>query len=941
MARRPLVAWPLARAVLSNVAARPSETEQVPPRVQKLLQLSKQVEALDLPEAEPTPAMQFLLVGGQLGSPPRLKKKRVKKAPKVTQDSAQAMQDAARPVLPPLALDRIRPAAPQPSTGTAAAAPSALLFNANDVLPDGTAPPTVRVPAWLAAKLKPHQWEGVRFMWDNMVLARARGEQPGCVLAHSMGLGKTLQALTFLHCLHSEEPGLRTLLLVPANVLANWADEFQCWLPSGGPGLTRSHVSAFGLAKQKTDTPAARRATIQAWAASTGVGSVLLCTPTLFVNLVAPAVPELRKGTPTAEDVALATLLLDQTDVVCVDEAHEMRAKDGKRKRACGALRTQRRLALTGSPLQNNLSEFWAMMDFVRPGDMETEKEFARKFTTPIQAGLAPGATKAEVRVMCKRLGVLHMTMESYVNRKGPELLDQWLPRKTELRVTLQLSPLQHALACALHEHTAGAGGLAIEACSRSIADRPADLRAKCLMVEDQLARGAAAAAAAAAAAGAELLAASQPEEAQDEEAADPEGAAEVGPSTSGRSLSSEFYLECLRRIRAAGLADDAPLPSAKQEYLAAAARWCADHGQHILLFSQFTKTLDVCQSALADRLGWVAGRDWLRLDGATKATKRQELIEQFNAAASKGTPPHLFMLSTKAGGVGINLTGATRVILLDPTWNPTYLTQAAARVHRFGQEQPTFIHHLVVGGSVEGRVYAVAGAKAQLSDRVVDRNHAAVASGGTAHVHREPPPAPPAPPDESALAAAAAAAADPMLCAILAQDGPSAGGHGWVAAVVGHAEELRRSRALELSAADQREAAAEFLAAEAAEVAGSAAQLGGPGLLKPLTARGARLQNRIARMARPESAPVGGAGEGAQALQKLHTTADPPDTVQPNSPAGRKRQLSGALASPPKRARASRGDQRDDDGVPLRPVVPQQLAVGGHDCVDLTGDSD
>jgi hypothetical protein len=282
-------------------------------------------------------------------------------------------------------------AAAAAATAAAAAAAATAASAAEPRVPlsadEGDGGDGLLVAARLQALLKPHQCAGVRFMWANLVTtwrtaeaaraAAASGasgsaeepealQQPGCVLAHFMGLGKSLQTLTFLHTLHRAEPGLRVLLMMPTNVLANWEAEFSKWLPVGSPGLNRSHVHIVGLAKP--ETLAQRLATIELWAASTH-GAVLLISTSMFEKRVtagfARSKPRKRKSAAAAVDldavdagpaaaapepdaVRMATLLCESADVCVVDEAHELRNRNGLRAIALRKIKTARRLALTG-----------------------------------------------------------------------------------------------------------------------------------------------------------------------------------------------------------------------------------------------------------------------------------------------------------------------------------------------------------------------------------------------------------------------------------------------------------------------------------------------------------------------------------------------------------------------------------------------------------------
>ena len=145
---------------------------------------------------------------------------------------------------------------------------------------------------------------------------------------------------------------------------------------------------------------------------------------------------------------------------------------------------------------------------------------------------------------------------------------------------------------------------------------------------------------------------------------------------------------------------------SAKLELLVDRLETCAAEGHKALVFSQWTSLLDLVEPQLV-----AAGLGFVRLDGATR--DRTDVVAQFQAAAG----PPVFLISLKAGGVGLNLTAADHVFLLDPWWNPAVEEQAADRAHRIGQDKPVFVHRLVAAGTVEERILALQAKKRALAD--------------------------------------------------------------------------------------------------------------------------------------------------------------------------------------------------------------------------------
>lgn len=142
---------------------------------------------------------------------------------------------------------------------------------------------------------------------------------------------------------------------------------------------------------------------------------------------------------------------------------------------------------------------------------------------------------------------------------------------------------------------------------------------------------------------------------------------------------------------------------------------------EKIVLVSNYTSTLDVLQNLVSSR-----GLTWLRLDGSTPADKRQQLVEKFNRTDNKAA--FAFLLSAKAGGAGINLIGASRLVLFDLDWNPATDLQAMARIHRDGQKRPVMIYRMLTTGCIDEKIFQRQITKQGLADSVMDNKSSASA---------------------------------------------------------------------------------------------------------------------------------------------------------------------------------------------------------------------
>ncbi|EFN53209.1 hypothetical protein CHLNCDRAFT_137064 [Chlorella variabilis] len=379
-----------------------------------------------------------------------------------------------------------------------------------------------------ASVLKQHQREGIQFIWDALVtdfLDDSQDLAGGCLLAHHMGLGKTLQTVTFLASFSMVQPEARYLVLVPKVVLFNWVAEFEKWLPRlppGAPGL-----SVVVIAEKEDEEEQ-----VQRWHRTPS--AVLICTHDKFRDRVL----EVRRGPkPKAQSsgnldalqrqaaapqplgpaegqaqqlqgqaslprgpLSVAEMLREGASVVCVDEAHVVKSETSKIRKALESVTTKRRLALTGYPLQNNLAEMYAMISWCDP-DLIPKEEWLMKFADPIMAGQLPGATLAEIRIMNQRLALLHDIISRMVHRRGEEILKEELPQKREVVLKLALSPSQHKVYRRFIEGTDEARCRSVLADAeklRMLCDRPSEFKA---WLEKVVAEGRAAAAALAAAA--------------------------------------------------------------------------------------------------------------------------------------------------------------------------------------------------------------------------------------------------------------------------------------------------------------------------------------------------------------------------------------------------------------------------------------------------------
>nr|CAI5867432.1 unnamed protein product [Callosobruchus analis] len=329
--------------------------------------------------------------------------------------------------------------------------------------------PDVFVAPQISRIIKPHQIGGVRFLYDNVVESISRfGSSSGfgCILAHSMGLGKTLQIVTFSDVFLRYTPAKTILCIMPINTLQNWMAEYNMWLPTA-ENAPNSPLNAHGEVRPRTfnlhvlndshRTLVARAAVIREWRSK---GGVLLIGYEQFRLLsmrkfqksrskkamfMEETPPEDTKNKMLFDEVQTA-LVSPGPDLVICDEGHRIKNSHASISQALKQLHTKRRVVLTGYPLQNNLMEYWCMVDFVRPNYLGTKTEFCNMFERPIMNGQCIDSTEADIKLMRYRAHVLHSLLLGFVQRRSHTVLQTALPQKEEYVLLIRMTPFQRTL---------------------------------------------------------------------------------------------------------------------------------------------------------------------------------------------------------------------------------------------------------------------------------------------------------------------------------------------------------------------------------------------------------------------------------------------------------------------------------------------------------------
>uniref|UniRef100_A0A8D3BHA4 Helicase ARIP4-like n=1 Tax=Scophthalmus maximus TaxID=52904 RepID=A0A8D3BHA4_SCOMX len=604
----------------------------------------------------------------------------------------------------------------------------------------------------LARAVKPHQVGGIRFLYDNLIESLERYKTSsgfGCILAHSMGLGKTLQVISFIDILLRNTEAHTVLTIVPVNTLQNWLTEFNLWLPpqealspDTDPSLLTGRTFKVHILNDEHKTTLARAKVVEDWSRD---GGVLLMGYEMYrlLSMKKSFVMGKKRKSKKPMQMFIVIYINRLIHVVICDEGHRIKNYHTSTSQALKNIRSRRRVVLTGYPLQNNLIEYWCMVDFVRPDFLGTRQEFSNMFERPILNGQCVDSTPQDVRLMRYRSHVLHSLLEGFVQRRGHDVLQDQLPSKEEHVILVRLSPIQRALYTEFMKRFREAGnsgwlGLnplkAFCVCCK-IWNHP-DVLYEALQKENQaneqdldLDDITSASNTRCPAPGAGLKA----KVADSSNSKVNNTLPPLNPSQerANQVITYEWAKDIMSNYHTGVLQN-----SAKLVLLFHLIEESVRKGDKLLVFSQSLSTLTVIEDFLSKRpiptdnpstvtqnQNWIRNLNYYRLDGSTSASERERLINQFNDP--ENIAAWLFLLSTRsvslAGCLGVNLIGANRVVVFDASWNPCHDAQAVCRVYRYGQRKPCHIYRLVCDFTLEKKIYDRQVSKQGMSDRVVD----------------------------------------------------------------------------------------------------------------------------------------------------------------------------------------------------------------------------
>ncbi|XP_044301009.1 chromodomain-helicase-DNA-binding protein 2 isoform X3 [Varanus komodoensis] len=460
-------------------------------------------------------------------------------------------------------------------------------------------------------ELRDYQLEGLNW------LAHSWCKNNSVILADEMGLGKTIQTISFLSYLfHQHQLYGPFLIVVPLSTLTSWQREFEIWAPEInvvvyiGDQMSRNAIREYEWVHAQTKR--------------------------LKFNVLITTYEILLKDKTVLGSINWAFL--------GVDEAHRLKNDDSLLYKTLIDFKSNHRLLITGTPLQNSLKELWSLLHFIMPEKFESWEEFEEDHGKGRENGYQS----------------LHKVLEPFLLRRVKKDVEKSLPAKVEQILRVEMSALQKqyykwiltrnykALSKGVRGSTSGFLNIVMElkkCCNH------------CFLIK--------------------------------------------APEENEKENSQEMLLSLIRS-------------SGKLILLDKLLTRLRERGNRVLIFSQMVRMLDILAEYLA-----IKHYPFQRLDGSIKGEIRKQALDHFNA---EGSEDFCFLLSTRAGGLGINLASADTVVIFDSDWNPQNDLQAQARAHRIGQKKQVNIYRLVTKGTVEEEIIERAKKKMVLDHLVIQR---------------------------------------------------------------------------------------------------------------------------------------------------------------------------------------------------------------------------
>lgn len=478
-------------------------------------------------------------------------------------------------------------------------------------------------------------------------------QECGGIIGDEMGLGKTIQIIAFLATLHhSNKLDGPILIVCPATVMKQWCNEFHTWWPplrtiilhSIGAGMNRSSsVSEEEMERMLMESNYGDF-TFEDYENKNRTRASLesRLNVSKLVNKVISD-GHVIITTYVGLRIHAETLLNVKWSYAVLDEGHKIRSPDSDISLTCKKLKTRNRIILSGTPIQNNLIELWSLFDFVYPGKLGTLPVFQQQFANPINAGGYANASNIQVKTGYKCAVALRDLISPYLLRRVKSDVARDLPKKNEMVLFCKLTKYQRM---------------------KYLEFLHSDDLVKIRKGKRQVLFGI------------DIL----------------------------RKICNHPDLLDLKIRNRKDYDDDDfgnPSRSGKMQIVKQLLLLWKSQQNKTLLFTQSRQMLDILEDFIQFKDPELSNIKYLRMDGTTNVAVRQSLVDRFN-----NENYDVFLLTTRVGGLGVNLTGANRIIIFDPDWNPSTDMQARERAWRIGQKREVTIYRLMVAGSIEEKIY-------------------------------------------------------------------------------------------------------------------------------------------------------------------------------------------------------------------------------------------
>lgn len=487
----------------------------------------------------------------------------------------------------------------------------------------------LHIPGDIYPALFDYQKTGVQWLWELY------SQQVGGIIGDEMGLGKTVQVISFLAGLHYSKKITKPMIVVcPATVMQQWVNEFHRWWPPLRVSIL--HTSGSGMLDVKREARIEDDLEEVEYSSGKKLGKSGKAAKRIVDKVARDGhvLVTTYSGLQTYAELLIPT----EWEYAVLDEGHKIRNPNTAITIYCKELRTHNRLILSGTPMQNNLTELWSLFDFVFPMRLGTLVDFRNQFEIPIKLGGYANASNLQVETAMKCAETLKDAISPYLLQRFKIDVAADLPKKSERVLFCKLTKLQletyqgflnsEEMTSILNGKRQALYGIDL---LRKVCNHPDLVEHKTLSKRPGYAYG--------------------------------------NGAKSGKMQVVKALLEIWKR-----------------------------NGHKTLLFAQHRIMLDI----LEDFIGRMDGFNYRRMDGNTSIKDRQDLVDEFNNDPNL----HVFLLTTKVGGLGVNLTGANRVIIYDPDWNPSTDIQARERAWRLGQKREVEIYRLMTAGTIEEKIY-------------------------------------------------------------------------------------------------------------------------------------------------------------------------------------------------------------------------------------------